>query len=260
MPDLRFYDITASTNDVVRSAVESLPDAAAVIAREQTAGRGRLGRRWLSPRGGLWMTMLFRAFSDPRTAQPVTIAAGLAIRRVLADCLPDNARLKIKWPNDIYYGDSKLAGILIETTDETDGVALIIGIGINVNNRVENNSIELAYPAASCAGIAQREFDIINLAGNVAGSLAETVSRFRLDPTLIASIDDYARASYGYGRNVRVSDAVFFNSETNAASDGIMKSDVLVGIERGIDSAGRLLIDRYGQHLRVVSGSVRLVG
>ena len=204
------------------------------------------------------MTMLFRGFSDPRTAQPVTIAAGIAIRRVLADCLPDTAQLKIKWPNDIYCGDAKLAGILIETTDASDGIALIIGIGVNVNNAIDSETPGLTAPVASCAGIAQREIDIIGLAGDVTDALACAVMKFRLDPDLDTVIDKYARVSYGIGSRIRIADAVYFIAEKSAGAERLIKADVIYGVERGIDAAGRLLLDNDdGLRLRVVSGTVR---
>ncbi|MFH1378509.1 MAG: hypothetical protein ABIH86_07135, partial [Planctomycetota bacterium] len=114
-------------------------------------------------------------------------------------------------------------------------------------------------PVASCADIAQRELDVIGLAGDVADALACAISRFRLDPTLDPVIDEYARVSYSYGRAVRIADAVFLSDDaTGSAIEKVHKADIIIGIERGIDSLGRLALETDDeQRLRIISGTLR---
>ncbi len=91
----------------------------AVIADEQTAGRGRFGRSWVSPRGGLYATIITP--SDPL----ISLKAGLALSRVLNSA---GVAAVLKWPNDVLVGSRKLAGILVEAIDE----CCLVGVGINV--------------------------------------------------------------------------------------------------------------------------------
>ena len=126
------YDIIGSTMDEARRlAAEGATAGTVVIAEEQTAGRGRFNRAWVSPRGE---NLSLSVILNPSTNQLpyMNMAATLAVARTVAD----TAGLKptIKWPNDVRVGGLKISGILIESAIESeDVVCAIIGIGVNVN-------------------------------------------------------------------------------------------------------------------------------
>ncbi len=103
-----------------------------VIARSQSSGKGRLQRQWESPRGGLWMSVVLRPNLSLADASKLTLATSVAIVDAFEELY--SLRIGIKWPNDLVFDGSKIAGILGEVVGEWNTVqALILGIGINVN-------------------------------------------------------------------------------------------------------------------------------
>lgn len=129
---IHHYDLIGSTMDEAwRLAAEGAVEGTVVIAEEQTAGRGRFNRAWVSPRGE---NLSFSVILLPPASQLpyMNMAATLAVARTVADCA--NLQPTIKWPNDVRVGGLKISGILIETSIESeDAVCSIIGIGVNVN-------------------------------------------------------------------------------------------------------------------------------
>lgn len=123
---IEHYPELASTSDLVRERAEQgEPAGLVVVAQHQTSGRGRQGRSWHSPDGGLYLTCLLR----PRVAQPLTsLAAGIAVAESLE---AEGARLK--WPNDVVINGKKVAGILVEGRwgDQQRPAWVAIGIGVN---------------------------------------------------------------------------------------------------------------------------------
>jgi BirA family biotin operon repressor/biotin-[acetyl-CoA-carboxylase] ligase len=132
--DLRVFEKTTSTNDVVEKlARDGVREGAVVFAEAQTKGRGRLGRKWVSPaRKGLWFSILLRPELRPQMTTQLTVASATALRRAIQ--LQTGLSPEIKWPNDILLGGKKLAGILTELNAELDRVRyVILGIGVDVN-------------------------------------------------------------------------------------------------------------------------------
>ncbi len=124
-----------STMDLLHGlAVEGAEEGTAVLAEEQSAGRGSRGRTWRSPRGGLWLSVLLRpaGVATELVSLRVGLAAADAVER-LGPALP----LALKWPNDLMLGDRKLGGILCEARWSGDAPAWVaVGIGINVRNLI----------------------------------------------------------------------------------------------------------------------------
>ena len=111
------YESLDSTNDeALRLGMGGAPDGTVVVAAEQRAGRGRVGRGWSSPRGGLWMSMLVRADGGPGDIPLLSIAAGVALCDALDDIFTsvglDPASIGLGWPNDVLIDMKKIAGIL----------------------------------------------------------------------------------------------------------------------------------------------------
>jgi len=128
----------ASTNDFLRElAVQGAPEGAVVIADEQTAGRGRLGRVWVSPpNANLMFTTLFRPSLPPDLALRLVMVAGLSIAEACEEIA--GVKVDVKWPNDLQIDGKKFVGILPEsslTGDRLDYV--LIGAGVNVNQRFD---------------------------------------------------------------------------------------------------------------------------
>ena len=132
--DVRIFEQTTSTNDVIeRLARDGVKEGVVVFAESQTKGRGRLGRKWISPtHKGLWFSLLLRPDLRPQEATQLTVASATALRRAIHSETGLNP--EIKWPNDILVHGKKVAGILTEMSAELDRVRhIILGIGVNIN-------------------------------------------------------------------------------------------------------------------------------
>lgn len=123
--NVRHYDSIGSTNDeAMRLSHAGAAHGTVVCAREQTTGRGREARRWHSPPGNLYASILLRTAVSPE----LSFVAALAVADAVDKFLPDGVRAELKWPNDVLVRSAKIAGILLECAD----TAVVVGIGINV--------------------------------------------------------------------------------------------------------------------------------
>ena len=166
------YGRVDSTNAVARAlADDGAPEGTIVIAREQTAGRGRAGRSWYSPTGrGLYLSMVFRpeALENP-TLLPILAGLGLAVR--LEAAYPRLAP-RLKWPNDIIIGDAKVAGILCEAAWEGASPRyVVVGVGVNVKPLGSSAPPDLADKAVSLEQALGSEVGLVEVADSVVRGL-----------------------------------------------------------------------------------------
>jgi BirA family biotin operon repressor/biotin-[acetyl-CoA-carboxylase] ligase len=231
---------TTSTNDEAKHAAkQGAPSGATWVAEEQTAGRGRQGRIWLSPRGeNLLFSVLVRVSCPPSRLPPIALLAGLAVRDAVATAAPATEP-KIKWPNDVLVGGKKLAGILVEAVTAGSRVlAVVIGVGINVHTR--DFPEELADRATSVARVSRQPADRATLLADV-----------------LACLDRDLHVVVGRGlgllrARLEAADALRGLRVGNDAGDE--------GVASGIDDDGRLLVRRGDGVLGHWSaGEVRLV-
>ncbi|WP_456368724.1 biotin--[acetyl-CoA-carboxylase] ligase [Thermococcus sp.] len=118
-------DEVDSTNEYAKRIAVNSPEGTVIVAKRQTAGKGRRGRSWKSPEGGLWLSVILK---PPRLDPRLVFVGALAVVDTLEDFgIPSG----IKWPNDVWVGGRKIAGIL---TEGKEGEYAILGIGLNVNN------------------------------------------------------------------------------------------------------------------------------
>ena len=145
---LVFYDLIGSTNDEAkRLARDGAPAGTLVWALEQTAGRGRRGRLWVSPRGNLYASLILRPHCPANRAVQLGFVAALAVGGALGTILPTVDLLAYKWPNDVLIGGRKVAGVLLETELGAAGSAgfLVVGVGVNLVAAPQNTE----FPATS---------------------------------------------------------------------------------------------------------------
>lgn len=129
------HEILDSTNDeACRLASGGAADGIVVWAHRQRAGRGRRGRRWQSPDGNLYFSVILRPSASPAVAAQLSLVAAVAMAETLAELLPDDTRIEQKWPNDVLVDGKKIAGILLESSgalaDRVDWV--VVGCGLNI--------------------------------------------------------------------------------------------------------------------------------
>src|SRR4030095_10485812 len=146
-PSIIRFDSLGSTNTEAASwAMQGAPEGLCVVAREQTAGRGRLDREWVSRKdAGLYLSIVLRPSIPQRSLPLITLMASLAARDALIDSC--DLYTDIKWQNDLLANCSKLSGILEEVLENSIGRAVIVGIGINLTN--QSLSEELSAVATS---------------------------------------------------------------------------------------------------------------
>jgi BirA family biotin operon repressor/biotin-[acetyl-CoA-carboxylase] ligase len=180
--DIQVFQETTSTNDVIEKlARDGVKEGVVVFAESQTKGRGRLGRKWISPpKRGLWFSILLRPDLRPSAATQLTVAAATALRRAIATQI--GLTPEIKWPNDILIGGRKVAGILTELNAELDRVKyVILGMGVDVNVTASD------FPA-----------DVRKLATSLKTEAGRAVSRADLAVAILRELDgDYARIGAG---------------------------------------------------------------
>jgi len=230
---------TSSTQDVARAEAEAdAPDGTAVIAEEQTKGRGRFGRSWVSPSGAnLYFTLIMRP--EARRARSLGMVAPLAVAEAVEQVTGLSPR--IKWPNDVIVEGRKLAGVLIET--EVQGQSLkyaLVGPGVNVNFDIEDTS-EIAGIATSLKRELGRETSREEL-------LAALLNRFETLYEGGASVDivgQWRSRLETLGQQVKVT----------------FRDQVEEGVAEDVDAQGNLILSRSdGSRVVVEAGEVTLRG
>jgi BirA family biotin operon repressor/biotin-[acetyl-CoA-carboxylase] ligase len=149
---IRFESLGSTNTEAASWAMQGSPEGLCIVADEQTAGRGRLERRWLSPKGaGLYCSVVLRPHISQRSLPLITLMTSLAVH----DALLESCGLEtdIKWPNDVLADGRKLCGILAEVIETTLGRAVIVGIGINLSKeRLLNELTQTATSVESVTG------------------------------------------------------------------------------------------------------------
>ncbi len=137
--------VVDSTNDIVKSMLDNTENGTCCLAEAQTAGRGRRGRKWVSPFGSsIYLSMHWRFKDGYQSITGLSLLIGICVHQALAEIGVQNA--KLKWPNDVYINNKKVAGILVEVEGQVDSeVSAVIGIGINLNLPETIESIEQAF-------------------------------------------------------------------------------------------------------------------
>ena len=125
-----FDTIDSTQNFAIKIASSSKENGTVVISNKQTNGRGRLGRRWISPQGGIWLSIILQPNFDISITTLFPIAASLALTRAIEKTI--GKKTKLKWPNDITIQGKKVAGILVDVSVESNKIEnLVLGVGIN---------------------------------------------------------------------------------------------------------------------------------
>jgi BirA family transcriptional regulator, biotin operon repressor / biotin---[acetyl-CoA-carboxylase] ligase len=235
---LLYLTSTSSTMDVARSEAEAgAPDGTVVLAEEQTKGRGRLGRVWVSPTGkNLYLTLIMRPPLE--RLRSLSIVAPLAVALAVEDCTGLTPR--IKWPNDVLINDRKLSGILIESEIAGEAVEYaLVGPGINVNLDIEQ-SPEIADIATSLKRELGRETSREEL---LAGFLKHFEQLYEDAGTSDAVLQQWRSRLDTLGRDVRVT----------------FRDTVYEGLAEDVDCDGNLILAQPDGTRRVIeAGEVSL--
>ena len=230
----RYYDEIESTNAEAKSLANSgAPEGTVVIAECQSAGRGRLGRRWTSPAGkGLLFSVILRPSVPMSEAHLLTLVAAAAA----ADGIETQVAVdvQIKWPNDLYVGDRKVGGILMEVAGEQDEVEwVIVGIGVNVNTEYSELPVALRRSATSLKMMTGATVDRSDLLAALLLSLEQ-----RYGEASSAGFDSALRA-------FRERDYLLRRAVSVQTREG-----AITGEATGIDDRGALLVELPHRQIR----------
>jgi BirA family biotin operon repressor/biotin-[acetyl-CoA-carboxylase] ligase len=241
--DIQVFEQTTSTNDVMEKlARDGVKEGIVVFAESQTSGRGRLGRKWISPeRKGLWFSVLLRPDLRPQETTQLTIASATALRRAIQS--QTGLSPEIKWPNDILIRGKKVAGILTELSAEVDRVKhIVLGIGVDVNLGAGELPAELRKTATS-----------------LKMETGETISRAELAVTILQALDeDYTRI--GAGRFAAVADEWEGHCATIGKNVTVQIGERKIrGCAESLDDDGALIVrTEHGRLERIIGGDVTL--
>ena len=197
------YFRTDSTNGAaLQLDAQDAPHGTVVIAEEQTAGRGRLGRKWYSEKSsGIYTSIILRPTLSPAAAPILTLMAGVAAHRAV--CSATGLQADIRWPNDLLVNGKKVCGILTEMKAELDRLHIVVlGIGINVNHRAMPE--ELQEIATSLAMEGGRSYSRLHILTELLREVERTYHRLLKEGNAAIVGEWSAASSYAQGKRVRV--------------------------------------------------------
>lgn len=239
-----FLEETDSTNNVVRRMAEQgAPEGTLAVAEIQTAGKGRRGRSWSSPKGsGIWHSFLLRPEFAPEHASMLTLLAAMAVQKSVKDVT--GLDCKIKWPNDIVVNGKKICGILTEMSTEEDSIRyVVVGIGINANTS--------DFPE-----------EIRETATSLALELGHPVRRTLLINGVMCAFEEYYRIyreTLDMSRLKEIYDQELVNVEREVKV--LAPCGDYTGISHGINNQGELIVELSDGTIREVnSGEVSVRG
>jgi BirA family transcriptional regulator, biotin operon repressor / biotin---[acetyl-CoA-carboxylase] ligase len=241
---IHFAESAGSTNQLARQAVENgAPSGSLFVASCQSAGRGRRGRTWLSDHPqGLWFSLLLRPDQSPARLSALTLFAGYCVAAALRQEM--GAEVGIKWPNDVVstVNNRKLCGILTEMiVEEQTAVAVIIGIGLNVNTR--QFPAELTGTATSLYLECGREFRRVDV---LAAVLRQFAGQYESFISGTSWLDRYQQLCLTLGREILVLPG---------------SGESYAGRAVGLDATGELIVeDNTGRRQTILSGEVSIRG
>lgn len=242
---VHYFDSVESTQFVAHDLVrQGAPDGTLVIAEHQSAGRGRMMREWESSQGkGIWMTIIIRPEIAPHQAPQFTLVTAVAIVNAM-QAMFQNFTPQIKWPNDILVNGKKTTGILTEMIAEENRIqALLIGIGINVNQQLEDFPVELHDIATSLAIEGKESIDRVHLVAEVLNYLEQFSDQYVKDGfSLIKKL--WEQSSCTIGSQVRATTLrEVVEGEAIAITDfGVLEIRQANGVVKGVYSADIELI------------------
>ena len=231
---VRFESVPSTNSEAAQQAMEGAAEGLVIVAGEQTAGRGRLDRKWVSPAGaGLYFSIVLRPAVEVGSWSLLPLMAAIAVH----DALLDSCRLEtdIKWPNDILAGGRKLCGILAETIETPAGRAVVVGIGINLT--ADAFPLELRGVATSVQEVTGDKSDPEALLHSLIRALVARYESFgAIDGPAAIRREWTGRSSYATGKRVNVA----------------CVSEEFAGTTRGLESDGALRVETDAGEIKVV--------
>jgi len=234
------WDVDSTNRYLLDRAFNGCAPGSTCLAEMQTAGRGRRGRKWISPLGGnIYLSQLWQFGSGPAALSGLSLAAAIAVVRVIHELGVKDAG--VKWPNDILVNGHKLAGILLEIQGESNGpTRVIVGLGLNV--RVPDMMAQtIDQPYTSLEKHVQKPIQRNRLAARLIEELLQVYQQFAKSG-FAAFVEEWTRLDVYRDKRINLK----------------LPTGVLNGTCRGVDVAGALRLEHNGQVTSFPSGEVSL--
>ncbi len=242
--DIVFLPQTDSTNLQARLLAEQgAADGTVVIADQQSSGKGRMGRYWISPKGvNLYLSIILRPDIQLRHATQMTFLTAVAVAEAIESC--GSFTPQLKWPNDVLLNGKKVAGLLNELNAETEQIHfMILGVGVNLNMTDDQFPADLRTPATSLLLAGGKRISRLEFARTLLQKTDQHYARYLAEgfaPILAA----WEKRCNMLGRRVEVD----------------YQHSRLTGVVKGLDEAGALLLTLpNGAEERVLAGDVKLL-
>ncbi|WP_299695120.1 bifunctional biotin--[acetyl-CoA-carboxylase] ligase/biotin operon repressor BirA [uncultured Vibrio sp.] len=237
---LELISIIGSTNQYLLERTGTLESGSVCIAEYQAAGRGRRGREWVSPFGAnLYLSMYWRLDAGMAAAMGLSLVVGVAVVEALEEMGVEG--VKLKWPNDLYHNDKKLAGILVELSGQSGGAAhIVVGLGLNLSMDPSTSGIGQPWTSLKevCDG---KVLDRNHLAQTLIHAWDKTLSDYEMKG-MSNFVERWNRLDNFLGRNVKL----------------IIGPREIEGVVQGIDEQGAVLLKTDNGIERYIGGEISL--
>ncbi len=234
--NIHYFKETESTNTLACDMAGSVDEGTVVIAESQTGGRGRMGRKWISPEGGIWLSIVLKPRMQPLHAPRITLLAGVAVAKTIRNFgLP----AKIKWPNDVLINGKKVCGILTEIGAEMDSIQyIVVGIGIDANVDTESFPGEVRDISTSLKNELGHDINRIEFVQRLLFELESLYMKFQKEGFL-SIMEEWRLMSATIGEWVKIT------TQTRS----------MYGEAIGVDSEGALILETSeGKLEKIVAG------
>jgi len=237
---VKYFDSVDSTNSEAKTLfLQGESEGLIVVAKKQTAGRGRKGRSWLSPVGGLYFSIVLKPRLSVETAPLLGLLSGCAVARSLGSLGLE--KVALKWPNDVLIDEKKIAGILCEVVTMEDGSAgIIVGIGVNQNCPIARMPVGLQWPTTSVVDEIGKETSFESLLCSITNEIDKLLQTVESESSFADALNEWRKLSSTIGAKVRIHE------------DG----KTIFGLARNIDTNGALLVETDEGLRTVIEGDV----
>ncbi len=235
--DIHYFKETESTNTIAREIANTVGEGVVVIAESQTQGRGRLGRKWISPEGGIWLSIILKPRIQPLYASRITLLAGVAVAKTIRSI---GLQARIKWPNDVLINGKKVCGILTEIGAEMDMVDYcVVGIGIDANVDTESFPEEFRESSTSLKKELGHEINRVEFVQRLLEEFEALYLKFQNEgfPSIL---EEWRNMSATIGEWVKIT----------------TQTKTIYGEAIGVDNEGALILETgEGQLEKIVAGN-----
>jgi BirA family biotin operon repressor/biotin-[acetyl-CoA-carboxylase] ligase len=235
--NIHYFKETESTNILARNMAGSVDEGTVVIAESQTGGRGRMGHKWISPEGGIWLSVVLKPIMQPLHAPRITLLAGVAVAKTIRSY---GLLAKIKWPNDVLINGKKVCGILTEIGAEMDSIQyVVVGVGIDANVDTETFPEEFRDSSTSLKNELGYDINRVEFVQKLLIELETLYLKFQKEG-FTSIMEEWRMMSATIGQWVKIT----------------TQSRIIYGEAIGVDSDGALIIETGEDRLeKIVAGN-----